>query len=572
MDHPPLRVSYLFMAFSRRIVIIATLFAALGGLSACDALKKVKDACSVTIAPRDLTVPVNATTTVIGTAFDCDGNSIKGKTIKFSGTNPTVASVTDAGVIVGLSVGTAVISASASGKSADANVTVTPERVSTVTVSPTTRTLRRSNTLQMSAVGKNNQGVVINGISFQWASSNSSLASVDNTGRVLALAPGSVTISATSDGQTGTSLLTITEVPIGSCTLTPSTQRITVTGQAAPALVLKDTANNVLSQTGRAIAWSSDNNLVATVSTNGVITAVKAGTAIITAADQTNPAISCITNVEVVLARIVSANISPVGAGLRLGAQRQYTVALLDSNSQAISPVGRTITWRNPTPAVAIVSTTGLVTPTATGSGKVAVLAEGVVDTATFTVTRIPVVKVELSPLQRTVAEGGTAQFTATVTDSANNIVTDRLIEWQTSDITKGQVSTTGLVTTFAPGQITVTAISESRSGTASLIITQVPVDTILLQSTTFTLARFTNGAISIDLRDAANRQLRNRSVVVTSDQPSIASGSANASATTVTVSGTTVGSATLTIQAVNSNGQNEGKPSKVVVTVTTPP
>ena len=559
------------MAFSRRIVAIATLFAALGGLSACDALKKTKDACSVTIAPRDLTVPVNATTTVIGTAFDCDGNSIRGKTIKFSGTNPTIASVTDAGVIVGLTVGTAVITASANGKTADANVTVTPEKVSTVTVTPTTRTLRRSNSLQMSALGKNNQGVVINGITFQWASSNSSLASVDNTGRVLALAPGIVTISATSDGQTGTSLLTITEVPIGSCTLTPTTQKITVSGQAAPALVLRDTAGNVLSQTGRAITWTSDNNLVATVSPTGVITAVKAGTAVVTAADQTNPAISCTTNVEVVLARIVSANISPVGAGLRLGAQRQYTVALLDSNSQAISPVGRTITWRNPTPGVAIVSTTGLVTPTATGTGRVAVLAEGVVDTATFTVTRIPVVKVELSPLQRTVAEGGTAQFTAVVTDSANNIVTDRPIEWQTSDISKGQVSTTGLVSTFAPGQIIVTAISESRSGTATLIITQVPVDTILLQSPTFSLARFTNGAISIDLRDAANRQLRNRAVIVTSDQPSIASGGANAAATTVTVSGTTVGSATLTIQAVNSNGQNEGKPSKVVVTVTTP-
>ena len=569
--NPPRRVSDLSMAFSRRIVAIATLFAALGGLSACDALKKTKDACSVTIAPRDLTVPVNATTTVIGTAFDCDGNSIRGKTIKFSGTNPTVASVTDAGVIVGLTVGTAVITASANGKTADANVTVTPEKVSTVTVTPTTRTLRRSNSLQMSALGKNNQGVVINGITFQWASSNSSLASVDNTGRVLALAPGIVTISATSDGQTGTSLLTITEVPIGSCTLTPTTQKITVSGQAAPALVLRDTAGNVLSQTGRAITWTSDNNLVATVSPTGVITAVKAGTAVVTAADQTNPAISCTTNVEVVLARIVSANISPVGAGLRLGAQRQYTVALLDSNSQAISPVGRTITWRNPTPGVAIVSTTGLVTPTATGTGRVAVLAEGVVDTATFTVTRIPVVKVELSPLQRTVAEGGTAQFTAVVTDSANNVVTDRPIEWQTSDILKGQVSTTGLVSTFAPGQITVTAISESRSGTATLIITQAPVDTILLQSPTFSLARFTNGAISIDLRDAANRQLRNRTVIVTSDQPSIASGGANAAATTVTVSGTTVGSATLTIQAVNSNGQNEGKPSKVVVTVTTP-
>ena len=563
------------MAFSRRIVVFATLFAAFGGLSACDALKKVKDACSVTIAPRDFTVPVNATTTVIGTAFDCDGNSIKGKTIKYSSSNSAIANVTDAGQVIGLAVGTAIVTASANGKTADANVTVTPEKVATVTVSPATQTLRRGNSLQMTAVAKNNQGVVINGITFTWASSNSSLAAVDNSGKVLALAPGSVTITATADGQIGSSLLTITEVPIGSCTLTPQNLKITQSGQAAPVLVLKDTAGGVLSQVGRAITWSSDNNLVATVSTSGVISAVKQGTAKITAADQNNPATSCFTNVEVVLARIVSANISPVGAGLRLGANRQYTVALLDSNSQAISAVGRTITWKNPTPAIATVSTTGLVTPIAiTGTGvvgKIAVDAEGVVDTATFTVTKIPVVQVAISPLQRSVVEGGTAQFTAVVTDSANNIVTDRVVEWQSSDITKGQVSTTGLVTTFAPGQITISAISETRTGTATLIITQVPVDTVLLQSNTFTLKAGTTGQISIDLRDASNRQLRNRSVIVTSDQPNIATGAATSAATTVTVTGNTAGTATLTIQALNANGQNEGKASKVTVTVTTP-
>ncbi len=559
------------MAFSRRILAIATLFAFFGGLSACDALKKIKDACSVTMSPHDLTVPVNGGTSVVGTAFDCDGNSIKGKVVQYSTSNAAVATVTDAGVVVGVSVGTAKISGSANGKTGDATVTVTPEKVATVTLAPTTRTLRRSNSLQMTAVAKSNQGVVIPGISFQWASSNSSLASIDGTGKVLALAPGSVTITATADGQTGTSLLTITEVPIGACELTPKTQRITVSGQAAPALVLRDTANNVLSPTGRFITWTSDNNLVAIVSPSGVVSAIKAGTAVVTAADQTNPAVSCTTTIEVVLARIVSANISPVGAGLRLGAQRQYNVALLDSNSQAISPVGRTILWKNPTPGVAVVSTTGLVTPTTTGNGKVAVDAEGVVDTATFTVTKIPVAKVEVSPPQIAVAEGLSAQFTAVVTDSANNVVADRVINWQTSDITKGQVSTTGLVTTFAPGQITITATSESRSGTATLIITQVPVDTILLQQPTFTLPKNTSGQISIDLRDASNRQLRNRTVIVTSDQPSIASGTANAAATTVSVTGTSVGTATLTIQAVNSNGQNEGKPSKVIVTVTTP-
>jgi uncharacterized protein YjdB len=566
------------MAFSRRIVAIATLLAAFGGATACDALKKTKDACSVTIAPRDVSVPVNASVSVIGTAFDCDGNSIPKKIIRYSSANSSIASVTEAGAIIGIATGTTTITASANGKNGDATVTVTPERVSTITVSPTTQTLRRGNSLQMTAVAKNAQGNIINGVTFTWASSNSSLASVDNSGRVLALAPGQVTITASADGQTGSALLTITEVPIGSCTLSPASMKVTVGGQISPTLVIRDTANNVLSQTGRAISWSSDNNLNATVSGAGVVSGVRAGTARITAADQNNPAVNCGTNVEVVLPRIITAIIQPVNANLRLGAQRQYTVQLVDSNSQTIPATGRTVTWRmvSATPAIATVSATGLVTPlrvTESGQvGRVAVDAEGVVDTATFTVSRIPVSTVVVSPLQQQAVEGATAQFTAVVTDSANNTVTDRAIQWLSSDITKAQVSTTGLVTAIAAGSITITANVEGRTGTATLVITQVPVDTILVTSTTYSVTRGTAGSISIDLRDAQNRQLRNRNVIVTSEQPSFATGSANPAATQVNITASAVGTTVLTIQAVNSNGQNEGKPSRVTVTVTAPP
>ncbi|MEO7997136.1 MAG: Ig-like domain-containing protein [Gemmatimonadaceae bacterium] len=552
------------------------LIAVFGALSACSLFKKVPDACSVAIAPREVTVPVNGTTVVIGTPFDCDGNSIKNKTVKFSSSNTAVANVTSAGQVIGVSVGTATVSAVANGKTGDAVVTVTPERVLTVAVTPTTATVRRNQTQQMTAVAKNSQGVVITGLTFQWSSSNSSLASVDNTGKLTALAPGTVNISASTDGQSGTSVITVTEVPIGSCTLTPGTQKVTVTNQAVFTLALKDTASNPLSSNGRLINWTSDNNLIASVNANGVVQALKAGTAKITATDGTNAAISCNATAEVVDARIAFVNVTPVGANLRLGAQRQFAVAILDSNRTPISAIGRTITWKNVTPAIATVSASGIVIPIALGNGRVAVDAEGAVDTATYSVSKIPVVTVSLSPQQRTVVEGNSAQFTPTVTDSAGNVVTDRLIEWTSSNTTIATVSSTGLVTTTAPGTTTITAISETRSGTATLIITPVPVDTILLTQQQLTLNRPTasgtaQGAFSIDLRDLANRQLRNRTVIVTSDQPSIATGTANAAATTVSVVALTNGSATLTIQAVNASGQNEGKASKIVITVTGP-
>ncbi len=557
------------MAFSRRTAAVATLLALTGVLGACDAFKKTKDACSLTITPRDFQVPVNGAITIVATAFDCDGNSIANKKINFSSGNNLVASVTPAGQVLGATVGTAVIRAVANGKTGEANATVTPERVQTVTLAPATLTLRRNQQQQMTATAKNVQGNVITGVPFQWASSNSSLGSIDATGKLTAIAPGTITLTATADGQAGSALITITEVPIGSCTLTPASQKVTVTNQVQPNLALRDTAGNALSTTGRAMNWSSDNDLVATVTGTGVVTARKAGTARITAADQQNSAINCSANVEVVDARIVTARINPVNANLRLGAPRQFTVTLSDSNGTTISQVGRTVTWKNVTPTIATVTTAGVVQGILLGNGRVAIDAEGTVDTVSFTVSKIPVATVTLAPLQRTVVEGQTAQFTPTVKDTADNIVTDRVIEWLSSDITRGTVSSSGLVTTTAPGTITITANVEGRTGQATLIITPVPVDTILVVQATLTLTRNTNSSFSIQLKDASGRELRNRTVIVTSDQPSVAVGNANAQATQVNVTGLVPGNATFTIQAVNANNQNEGKPSKITISVT---
>jgi len=557
------------MAFSRRTAAVATLLALTGVLGACDAFKKTKDACSLTITPRDFQVPVNGAITIVATAFDCDGNSIANKKINFSSGNNLVASVTPAGQVLGATVGTAVIRAVANGKTGEANATVTPERVQTVTLAPATLTLRRNQQQQMTATAKNVQGNVITGVPFQWASSNSSLGSIDATGKLTAIAPGTITLTATADGQAGSALITITEVPIGSCTLTPASQKVTVTNQVQPNLALRDTAGNALSTTGRAMNWSSDNDLVATVTGTGVVTARKAGTARITAADQQNSAINCSANVEVVDARIVTARINPVNANLRLGAPRQFTVTLSDSNGTTISQVGRTVTWKNVTPTIATVTTAGVVQGILLGNGRVAIDAGGTVDTVSFTVSKIPVATVTLAPLQRTVVEGQTAQFTPTVKDTADNIVTDRVIEWLSSDITRGTVSSSGLVTTTAPGTITITANVEGRTGQATLIITPVPVDTILVVQATLTLTRNTNSSFSIQLKDASGRELRNRTVIVTSDQPSVAVGNANAQATQVNVTGLVPGNATFTIQAVNANNQNEGKPSKITISVT---
>ncbi len=537
-------------------------------LSACDALNPNKEACSVTIAPSTISVPVNGSVQVSGTAFDCDGNSIANKTINFTSANTSVATVTTAGQVIGVSVGTTTVSAVANGKQGVAQVTVTPEVPALVTISPATFTLRQTNVKQFTATARNSAGNIITGRTYQWASSNSSIASVDNSGNVTAIANGTANITANADGVAGSAVVTVTNIPIGSCSLSPTSQTVTVTAQAQPTVTLRDTASAVMPTLGRALSWSSDNEIVATVSTSGVITARKAGAARITATSVEYPNVSCGTNFTAVDPRIAAATIQPRTGSLRIGIPRQLTVALTDSVGGAIPP-GRVVTWTSATPAIATVSSTGLVTGIALGTARIAVSAEGTVDTVSFAVTKIPVAAVFVSPLSSSVIQGAQVQLTATVEDSTLAIVTDRLVQWSSSDPGRATVSSTGLVNTIAPGSVVITAISEIRTGTATINIQPTPVDSIAADSVYSVALNAANKSFAITLRDANGNQLFGRTVTVSSSVPGVATGVVPNPSTIVAISASSVGQTVFTLRALNSNGQPEGKVTTVRVVIT---
>ncbi len=540
---------------------------ALFGLAGCLDLKTTADACTISVAPATLTLPVNGASSIVGTAFDCSGNSIRNKRISYSSSNTAVATVTTEGNVIAVGLGGATVSAVADGKSASVQVTVTPETAANVIITPSTLTLRRTNTRQLTATARNNQNTIITGRTFRWGSSNSSIVSVDQNGLLTALTPGTVVISAEADQTSGSASVTVTEIPIGSCSLAPATSKLTVSQSVQPAITLRDTANNVISSLGRQIAWTSNNEIAATVTGSGLVTARKAGTARITASPVENTQASCNATVDVVDSRIVSAVITTRSGSLRIGIPRQFQVSLTDSVGGAIPP-GRTVTWTSVTPTIASVSTNGLVTGIALGAARIAVNAEGAVDTVNFNVTKIPVATVRLSPLSSSIVQGGTVQINATIEDSSGTTVTDRVVEWTSTDPTRASVSLTGLVTTQAPGTVTITATSETRSGTAQVTVQPIPVDTIVASNYTVAL-NAASKSFSIQLRDVSGNQIFSRTVAVTSSQPDVATGSANNNATLVTVNASKAGTTVLTLRSLNSNGQPEGKTTNVTVTIT---
>ena len=140
--------------------------------------------------------------------------------------------------------------------------------------------------IQLAATAVNAANLTISSAIFTWQTSDALLASVSTTGFVRVLGAGSVTISATAGGKTGTALLelqarcglaTVDHVmlsgaALGGALYTGQTGHLTAT--------LFDAANSPLA--GGVIAWSSSDPTRATVS-NGTITGVARGTASITA-------------------------------------------------------------------------------------------------------------------------------------------------------------------------------------------------------------------------------------------------------------------------------------------------
>ena len=540
------------------------------GLAGCLDLKATADACTVSVAPASLSLPVNGSSAIVGTAFDCSGNSIRNKKISYSSSNTSVATVTTEGNVIAVAVGSATVSVIADGKTASVPVTVTPETAATVTITPAALTLRRTNTRDLSATALNTQGIIITGRIFRWSSSNSSVLAVDQNGKVTALAAGNVVVTADADQTVGSALITVTEIPIGSCSLSPTSSKVTVSQSVQPTLVLRDTASNVIPSQGRPIVWTSSNEIVATVSASGLATTRRAGTATITASPVENAQVTCSTSIEAVDPRIVQTVIQPRTGSLRLGIPRGFSAILLDSTSTQV-PAGRIISWSTGTPTVISITQAGIVTGLTLGTARVIARAEGVADTVTLSVTNVPVSTVVSAPLQVTLLEGQTRQLSVVVTDSTGRDVTDRPIEWISGDPSKATVNATGLVTAIASGVVSIVATSEGRGGQSTVIIQQTPVDSIVVPGS-FTLARGFTSAFAITLLDSRGNTLRNRNVVVTSDTPGVAFGAPNAQSNLVTVSGVAVGTATFTLQVVNNNNQNEGKASRIVVNVTATP
>ena len=245
---------------------------------------------SVTVGIAASSITAGATTVVTATIKDSSGNTLSNRTVAWNSSDLNVATVASDGKVLAITPGAATISATSEGHSGSIGLTVTappPAPVASVTITPPSPSMQAGSSTQLTATLKDAGGTVLSGRTIKWASSNTAVATVNTSGLVSAIAPGAATITATSEGKSGSSTVTVTSAPpapVATVAVSPSNPTVQAGGNLQFSATLKDADGNVLS--GRVVTWASSNTSAATVNSNGLVTAVSAGTSTITATSE----------------------------------------------------------------------------------------------------------------------------------------------------------------------------------------------------------------------------------------------------------------------------------------------
>ncbi|MCU0633862.1 MAG: Ig-like domain-containing protein, partial [Gemmatimonadaceae bacterium] len=307
---------------------VARIAASAFGTSATVALTVLpREVARLQVLPAALAVRVGSTATLQARTFDTDGELLTGRAVAWSSSSPTVATVTGEGVLTALAAGVTTITATSEGRTGQSAVTVTLAPVATVAIAPIVDTLPLGGTRTFQATLRDAGGTTLTGRSVSWRSSVDSIATVSSAGVVNALSPGTVTITAASEGRSAVATLVVLSRLASSVTLTPANATLIVGGTLTLQAQVTDASGNVLP--GRPIDFTSTNAAVASVSSGGVITALAPGTTRIVATSEGRTGSASITVIPVPVA---SVQVAPATATLALGAGTQLTASARAAN------------------------------------------------------------------------------------------------------------------------------------------------------------------------------------------------------------------------------------------------
>lgn len=213
--------------------------------------------------------------------------------ITWASENPDAATVDPRGTLTAVGPGKTTITAFADGQSATFVADVMPLKIAKLEIKSPTNTITVGETLQLDLMATDIKNRMHKNVTAEWKSNNERAAQINNSGLVTAVNPGGATFKATIDGKTAAIKMTVVLPPLARLEIQPSTAAIT-TGETKQFEAMGLDAKNQ-ERKNLNISWKTDPPQVATITNNGLLSAMKAGSVVVTATAEGKTASALVT-------------------------------------------------------------------------------------------------------------------------------------------------------------------------------------------------------------------------------------------------------------------------------------
>ena len=394
------------------------------------------------------------------------------KSVKYSTSKKSVATVDSKGKIKAKAAGTATITVTSKSNSkvkATCKVTV-KQPVKEIRISKSVLAVQKGKTVNIKATVKPKNA---SNKKLKYKTSNKKIATVNSKGKVKAIKNGTVTITVTAaDGskKKATCKVGVYTAKIKKATVSPSKKTLNV----GKTVTLKTKIKSPSKGAVNLFTWTSSNKKVASVDAKGKVKALKAGTATITgtAADGSKKKVTCKITVKQPVKKVT---ITPSSAQVTEGQKVKLKVNVSPANAS-----NKKVTWKSNNTSIATVDGNGVVTGKKAGNATItATAADGSGKSASATVNvkakpvdpkpEDPVIRVSGITLDKSSVEvkANAPAFTIKATVTPSN-ATDKTVTWKTSNASVADVNA-GTVTVKAEG--TATIIATAGDKTASCVV-----------------------------------------------------------------------------------------------------
>ena len=310
-----------------------------------------------------------------------------------------------------------------------------------------------------------------------WSSSNTSIATVDTSGKVTAKSVGTATITATTTD--GSNLSAICQVQVYnkvSSVKLNYTSLIIEKGYSKQitATVSPSNAHN------KKLLWSSSNPSVAEVDSTGLVTAINVGNTVISATTTDGSNITATCNVEV-RAYANAVVLNKHETSMYAGGTEQLTAQVLPEDAY-----NKIVTWRTTNSTFASVNSSGLVMANKVGSALIIATCNGISDTCVVTVNGITSLILDKHELTLDIESTETLNATIEPQEAINKNLT-----WRSLNTSVAIVSSSGVITPKGIGSTRIIVQTTDGSNLSdTCVVTVIPTYDLYPTTTELTHVR----------------------------------------------------------------------------------